>query len=345
MSQPKRKAADLDLPEKGGDAAERKRVLNVLAQRRYRQRRKEHVKKLEAGITTQNQAPETTTTNQLDCTENVTVAQYNIQEDYPPEAFEEASNYISSSGLDDILSADDNIVAVSPINLGTNDEWQYSFLATTPPYLSTNYNSSLTSAASPGSGTGSSCSTRSSPPVSFPDEKHLQILELNLLRGATAIASRLGISELIWSLDSMSPFCDNFSTVMDHSHLPINLLPTAVQRTKPHHPMFDLLPWPTVRDKLILIFSVPPEMRPAVAAKPTAIVDLVYDIEDSAEGVRIWGDDPYSDQNWEVGEKAFRSWWWAFDSAVIQRSNNMRAIRGAKPLGLETAGSVLGEVG
>lgn len=44
----RRKPSAVEVPAKGEDPAERKRVLNVLAQRRYRQRRKEHVKKLEA---------------------------------------------------------------------------------------------------------------------------------------------------------------------------------------------------------------------------------------------------------------------------------------------------------
>lgn len=44
----KRKPSAVEVPAKGEDPAERKRVLNVLAQRRYRQRRREHVKKLEA---------------------------------------------------------------------------------------------------------------------------------------------------------------------------------------------------------------------------------------------------------------------------------------------------------
>lgn len=63
-------------------------------------------------------------------------------------------------------------------------------------------------------------------------------------------------------------------------------------------------------------------------------MDLAYDIEDSAEGIRIFGPDPYSDSNWEIGEKVFRSWWWAFDRDVIRRSNELRVSRGAPPLGV-----------
>ncbi|RMZ82117.1 hypothetical protein DV737_g2216, partial [Chaetothyriales sp. CBS 132003] len=121
-------------------------------------------------------------------------------------------------------------------------------------------------------------------------------------------------------------------------HLPDNLRPTRAQLTHPHHPLLDLLPWPSVREKLVLIFSLPAEKRPPCAASPTALLELVYDIEDSAEGVRIWGDDPCSDKSWEVGEKVFVNWWWALDRDVIRRSNEMRRARGAKLLG---QGSVL----
>ena len=71
-----------------------------------------------------------------------------------------------------------------------------------------------------------------------------------------------------------------------------------------------------------------------------ALLEFVYDLEDSAEGVRISGDDPSSENNWELGEKIFKSWWWIFDRDIIRRSNQLRTARGAPALG----GSILGEV-
>ena len=65
------------------------------------------------------------------------------------------------------------------------------------------------------------------------------------------------------------------------------------------------------------------------------MLDLVYDIEDPAEGVRIWGDDPYRDDNWEVGEKLFKNWWWCLNSEIITRANELRKERGAKLLGVQ----------
>jgi hypothetical protein len=92
------------------------------------------------------------------------------------------------------------------------------------------------------------------------------------------------------------------------------------------------------RNKLIHVFSQTPDLRPPGARCPTALMDFVYDVEDSAEGVRIWGDDPCDWQNWEIGEKVFEKWWWAFDGEIIKNSNEWRIGRGAPVLG-----RVLGE--
>jgi hypothetical protein len=365
VSQAKRKADDISLPGKGDDPAERKRVLNVLAQRRYRQRKREHVKKLEA-------ASKSSRTDQTDAEEisvvhsppsedsglgevaetNLPKAQAQqplpeidqaafdaLDQAYPTYDFDQPGVLTQSNSTP---TATDPFVlnmsrTVYPQDLGpqvTEYDWQLPWL---PDTTSNSTQSTSLTSFSP-SGSSSSSQT-----YDFPDDYHLEVLELALLRGATSIAKRLGIFELIWSLDSTSPFSDPLNAFTDYSHLPFNLQPTALQRRQTHSPIIDLLPWPSVRDKLIHIFSVPAEFRPASAAKPTAMIDFVYDLEDSAEGVRIWGDDPYNDKNWEVGEKLFKSWWWAFDTAVVEQSNVMRERRGARLLG-QVGGSVLGEI-
>jgi hypothetical protein len=173
----------------------------------------------------------------------------------------------------------------------------------------------------------------------FEDSYNLRVLELDLLRGCLAIAKRLNISDAIWSLHETSPFSDPANAHLTYDDLPLNLRPTLAQRTLPHHPVLDVLPWPTARNKLIHVFSQTPDLRPPGARCPTALMDFVYDVEDSAEGVRIWGDDPYDWQNWEIGEKVFEKWWWAFDGEIIKNSNEWRIGRGAPVLG-----QVLGEV-
>ena len=353
---PKRKASDVAVPPKGDDPAERKRVLNVLAQRRYRQRRKQHVKSLEAqaGKRTESEAssqsptestalvqPQTTPSVSQDVLggeimtptfDTFASTDFNFQAQPQPE---------QGQPFDDPFAMFDPDFVAFPNDL---EPWNTDLPSISNSPISTTDPSSL-SLTSPGSSSRTPTDTHY-----FPDEANLEVLELSLLRAAVSIAKRLNIEELIWSLTSTSPFTTAMSSQFNvpstsftqYRHLPPNLQPTVTQLSQPHHPILDLLPWPTVRDKLILVFTQPPDVRPKAAKSPTALLEFVYDIEDSAEGVRIWGDDPHSDQSWEVGEKVFSNWWWAFDGDVIRRSNAMRKRRGAKLLGMQ--GSVLGEV-
>ena len=338
---PKRKASDLAIPKKGDDAVERKRVLNVLAQWRYRQRRRVHVKKLEA----QQESGSPPAVGQEHSTVPSAIAEKGSSQAFDTAAAgglqidtSEAQQPDFETGL---MAFDDRFAVFDPNFVTFPTDLQASWdgsarlpsLPNSPLSPSNEEFMSLTSFSSPGSSETSI--------YSFPDEAHLPVVELNLLRGAMAIATRLNIGQIIWSLDSTSPFTDPSMALANFNHLPRNLRPTRTQLSQPHHPVLDLLPWPTVRDKLIIVFSQPADIRPQTAASPTALVELVYDIEDSAEGVRIWGEDPYSDQSWEVGEKLFKNWWWALDRAVVRRSNEMRRSRGARLLG---EGSILGEL-
>ena len=350
----KRKASDIALPAKGKDAAERKRVLNVLAQRRYRQRRREHVKKLEEQADTNSSrsspaapGPLPAVRGSAERSPDKAVAGFAPQ---PLAAVELPPGTVEPSALETPAYTQgppefDDPFSVFDANFCTaiSQNWDSllpsipgsPFTASDPTSESDNQGLSLTSFSSPGS------IKSANTPHSFADEANFKVIELDILRGASAIASRLNINDLIWSLDSVSPFADPAMAFANFDHLPLNLRPTRVQKTIQHHPIIDLMPWPTVRDKLIYVLSQPAQYRPPKAGSPTALLEFVYDVEDSAEGVRIWGEDPYSDQSWEVGEKVFKNWWWAFDANVIRRSNQLRQSRGAKLLG---EGSILGEV-
>lgn len=338
----KRKAAAVTVPSKGEDPAERKRTLNVLAQRRYRQRRREHVKRLEDQNTfdlstdQQLRVAEDGPATDGGTTVDSTAERCNPTEEFPASTnIEHAPEYsqITSYGAFDML--DPTFVAF-PDDLQL--DWDLCKLPSpSDPPSSSPSGDELTSFSPVNTSATPSATT-----YSFPDEQNLPMLELNLLRGAMSIAKRLNIDQLVWSIDATSPFTAPEMAMTSFNHLPQNLRPTLVQLTNSHHPMMDLLPWPSVRDRLILMFAQPLDFRAPIAASPTALVDLVYDIEDSAEGVRIWADDPYSAQNWEVGEKLFKNWWWALDADVLRRSNEMRLSRGATLLG--TSGSIVGEV-
>jgi hypothetical protein len=94
-----------------------------------------------------------------------------------------------------------------------------------------------------------------------------------------------------WDLTALSPFNDS-SIPLNPTVLTSSYAPTIMQKTVPHHPIIDFLPWPSVRDRLIGIFSLPDELRPPCAAGPLALVQLAYDMEDTTEGIRIWGHTP-----------------------------------------------------
>ena len=429
----RRKAADLTVPGRDDDAAERKRVLNVLAQRRYRKRKREHLQELESKLKgaaspndSRGKGREDQTTSDKESShipsDSGTLECFTFTQDSSASNESTRSSergYIfgsqgapyrvisgSTAAWESTAAVENPIITPTQPNPpnyaidlgyeGTPEVRPESDLPTNSIDLTTsiispnadlpgfdfepdcNYfdgelagvswtnrprmpligeNSSSTDTI-----TSSSSSTRSTPKslpdclhhdpelervvqlhrlqhFTFEDSYNLRVLELDLLRGCLEIARRLNISDAIWTLHEKSPFADPANAHLTYDHLPVNLRPTAAQRTLPHHPVLDILPWPTARNKLIHVFSVPPDLRPPGTRCPTALMDFVYDIEDSAEGARIWGSDPCDSQNWEVGEKVFGKWWWAFDREIIRKSNEWRINRGAPMLG-----QILGEV-
>jgi hypothetical protein len=154
---------------------------------------------------------------------------------------------------------------------------------------------------------------------------------LKLMKAAMTYIQILGCESLIWDPDSrwtLSP-----AHVM---LLPDNMKPTEAQLTIPHHPIFDLLPWASLRTRMIYIFSLPPEQRPQNARDPMAVVNLTYDIEDDTEGFRVNGDGMLSDE-WEVGGAFFRNWWWALDRQIVNTTNTWRMKRGENRLMLKAS--------
>lgn len=168
----------------------------------------------------------------------------------------------------------------------------------------------------------------------FPDDNVLAVPELDIASTACAFAKLLQCESTIWD-----PYALHTLDLQDSvtASLPLILHPTAAQRQIPHHPMLDILPWPAVRSKLICIFAQPPQLRPPKARDPEAIMHLVYDMDDTAEGVKVSGADRTDLGNWEIGQQIFQNWWWAFDHNVVATSNRLRASRGAARLQITPA--------
>ncbi|KAI1347359.1 hypothetical protein F5Y01DRAFT_307586 [Xylaria sp. FL0043] len=348
----------LAVPNINDDAAERKRVLNVLAQRRYRERKRrgkdrgsakndalaprshqdddgpvspmrEEALVFETASLEQGSSIPTilsvlpdpgSATTSLESLSDVAA-----QTRWPLTSFEApAPNLLLEAEQSCSDTADPNL---STFLTGTSaigaEAPSFDFLDTMDPRALMSCSSSSPSAS------GSSETTD----VSFPDSYYLPVNELTLLRGLMRIAMRLRCNTTkIWDLGADSPFTDGTHTAQTTQELPLVWRPTLSQSSIPHHPVIDLLPWPSVRDRIILLMGLPDEARPPALAGPLAIAQLAYDLEDGAEGARIWGDDPCEPTSWEVGQTLFERWWFVFDRKVVDQSNYWRALRGAPTL-------------
>lgn len=148
------------------------------------------------------------------------------------------------------------------------------------------------------------------------------------------IAQMLGLGDELLDL--------TIKRVLDVSKLPVpledlpeNLRPTEAQLLLPHNPMIDVLPWPSVRTKLICLFSQPDQLRPPIARGSMAIMRLLYSIDDESEGLRVVSDaneQGIDVKGWEVGQAVFKDWWWILDPEIVSNSNRLRNIRGAPRL-------------
>ncbi|KAL1968694.1 hypothetical protein VTN77DRAFT_1520 [Rasamsonia byssochlamydoides] len=128
--------------------------------------------------------------------------------------------------------------------------------------------------------------------------------------------------------DSISPFNRGVLTYPESS-LPPTLQPTALQRSVPHHPWFDAIPIPRLRDNLI---------RAAAAdsfddAKLCA--DLLEFVCESSDKIYliVWGE-PWDPRGWEITKAFLHEWGWTVKGCpeLLESTNYWRAKRGEKAL-------------
>ncbi|KAJ4359747.1 uncharacterized protein N0V89_000303 [Didymosphaeria variabile] len=275
------------LPEPGDP--DRKRVLNVLAQRRYRERRKAKYAALEAqaqGVTTSAIASSSTP-------DVVTEIQHASAQDQSESTMSMPQTIPTVSGA----SADDNELIEEIIRDTMPQEEGFPLM----------------------------------------DGFDQEFFDAQLLED---ISTMLDIMNKVWD-----PLYVHVLPPVTPPGLPPNLHPTTAQMTIPHHPFLDALPWPSVREKLICIFSLPSFARPPIAQDdgeegPTkAIMRLVTDLDDYRDGVRIHGNlvgweasSELAEEAWEIGEVFYKNWWWCLDGKIIGITNKRRRERGLEPL-------------
>ncbi|GIK04370.1 hypothetical protein Aspvir_008451 [Aspergillus viridinutans] len=383
----KRKRDVPAVPDITEDPAERKRVLGVLAQRRYRERKRQQWQTLQgraenrsgsedgqtqvgdaslplkAGVETRTTLDSTGDSVSQSVSQTMEDISFNtdgpwaVPSQIMPELSDQSMDLIPDalspsqflsfpqSPLLPVVPAQD--MTTMPVSAAENRFSYFSptafFPALLPSFASTQ------SANIPGGDCSLSdrLQTYQSATFSFPDDHLLDIPSLTLLNAAMKVAQRLNIAGILWDLTATSPFYQgpesqaissppslssgasspsstqfSLNGADDAIELPRHLQPTISQRLIPHHPILDLLPWPSTRDKLIQVFHLPPEMRPKSAQDPIGLLRFVYDMEDvSGEGIKVRGGDPFAPQAWEVGQVVFERWWWAFDGQIVERSN------------------------
>jgi hypothetical protein len=116
--------------------------------------------------------------------------------------------------------------------------------------------------------------------------------------------------------------------ISPHPTIPPSLLPTPLQSTTPHAPYIDLLPFPSVRNKLL---------------QAGGLINSYEMWNDLTHGdSRVWGASPWEDSGWELGVGFVRKWWWILDQGALDKGNFWKGVRGEGALKLQ---DVLGSLG
>ncbi|KAF2739692.1 hypothetical protein EJ04DRAFT_519347 [Polyplosphaeria fusca] len=321
MPAEKRKKAEMPaaVPEIGDP--DRKRVLNVLAQRRYRERQREKIAALEAQ--TKLLSPRS---DHIASSEQATANQPGVPGSDAVEI--EQVNELDS------LQYGDNLVGFDtmPLDMSFFGDIELCDVPSSIP--------STSKSSDPSTKTNPSSSTL---PSAFnfpltPDGMQIEVPLFATMRAFATIATILNVTDNIFN-----PTAIHTLSSIPHPSLPPNLHPTPAQVVIPHHPLFDTLPWPSVREKLICMFALPPAFRPSIAQGDMgeAIQRLTLDLDDSKDGIRVHGNmagwtdgNEMTEECWEVGERFYKNWWWSMEPKVIEISNRRRKERGLGALRL-----------
>lgn len=108
-----------------------------------------------------------------------------------------------------------------------------------------------------------------------------------------------------------------------------SLAPLEIQRSVPHHPYIDLMPFPEFRQAIL------EQLRD----NPYSInqVELCQDLEDG--GLRLRGQYPYQPTGYELTEAFAAKWGYLFlGEQVIAATNFWRGLRNERPLRVENFG-------
>jgi hypothetical protein len=114
--------------------------------------------------------------------------------------------------------------------------------------------------------------------------------------------------------------------------LPPALRPTAIQRRIPHHPWLDLIPFPCMRDTLILAqdFIDDEQLCHDMSGRGNPVVQQSNrDAGIGETGILVWKE-PWDPSGWEVSRSFIQRWGWTLRncSELLRSTNAWRSYRG-----------------
>jgi hypothetical protein len=282
---------------------DRKREYNRLAQREFRRRRKEHLKRLE-----QLQKEQSSDTAEEIERLKAQIAQLSSENDALRSQMYGGYGLLSPSGGGGPSSSR----SLSPLSMAEGD------LLPDLTSLDTASSISATSVAtspfvpSPALATHPMPSQESSMVVLVPYDR-FKIRDY--LRDLFAPIFDPAVHSLpaahIETLKALSPM------------LPKQLTPTELQLRQPHFYQIDILPSPSLRDRLI-------QYGDDVAR---GFMKEVYAIDSHSElgisQITVWGEDPLNEMAWEISQPMLERWGFLLGREWFQRANFWRKARGA----------------
>ncbi|RSL86433.1 hypothetical protein CEP51_002793 [Fusarium floridanum] len=136
------------------------------------------------------------------------------------------------------------------------------------------------------------------------DAQFLLLTSLTTVAALSSNAALLHIPCEVPSIDIFNP---------SHASLPPTLTPTELQKTIPHPPFVDVIPFPGVRDRLL---------------RSLAVIDLEKLTIDLTGGAfKVWGSVPWDGTSWEVSEEFAKKWWFLIDENLLRATNFWRRQR------------------
>ncbi len=170
----------------------------------------------------------------------------------------------------------------------------------------------------------------------LPADHLLTLVYYNVYRALIANVAILGLNlDMMVTDDYPSPFTPLSPTASSALRaLPPCLQPTPLQQSMAHHPQWDIVPDPVIRDNLLR------KGEPNIDDVELCM-DLIgsearrarYQHSTESAGCIVWGD-PWMAESWEVTESFVRKYPWLFVGArhMEETTNAWRSERGEDPL-------------